>query len=378
MRTPRCPATGSLPVTSVHAGPRSGAGQARLRRVEYLPLAVVTEEWIYDLSRHRFRQALRFRNNRVAQVEVPSEPRQRNKDRSMDFGVAAQLTAVIAPIVIIAGIGYVWARSPLDYPADFVRRMVMWVGTPCLIISTLNGVALPTSVLMQTGAAAIAVVAITIIAFGSILWKAGLNRSVFLPPLVFPNCGNMGLPLALFAFGEQGLALALAFFVAMTLMHFTVGLVISAGLGQYRQVLRTPIVWAALIAIALQASGTGLPRWMDNTMSLLGGITIPMMLITLGVSLASLRVHTLGRTAVLSMLRLAGGALVGVLVAWLFSLEGIARGVVILQAAMPAAVINYMLALQHGRSARDVAGIVVISTLLSFVTVPLLLLFLLE
>ncbi len=295
----------------------------------------------------------------------------------MNLPLLAELFAVIAPVMICAAVGFGWARSPLEYPGDFVRRMVMWIGTPCLILATLDQVEIPSALLLQTGAAAVTVVAITMVVFGILLRVLGLDRAAFLPPLLFPNCGNMGLPVALFAFGDTGLALALAFYVAMTLMHFTLGMVISVGWGQISQVLRTPVVWAALIAITLQLTGVSLPRWTANTFSLLGGITIPLMLITLGVSLASIRIHGMGHALSLSMLRLLGGALAGALVASLFSLEGVAKSVVILQSAMPAAVLNYMLALQHGRAAREVAGIVVISTLLSFITLPLLLAWLL-
>ncbi|MCC5887101.1 MAG: AEC family transporter [Gammaproteobacteria bacterium] len=295
----------------------------------------------------------------------------------MNLPLLAELFAVVSPIAICAAVGYGWARSPLEFPGDFVRRMVMWIGTPCLILATLDQVEIPSALLLQTGAAAITVVAITALAFSLLLRGIGLDRASFLPPMLFPNCGNMGLPVALFAFGDTGLALALAFYVAMTLMHFTVGVVISAGWSQISQVLRTPVVWAALLAITLHLTGISLPRWTANTFSLLGGMTIPLMLITLGVSLASIRVHGMGHALYLSILRLLGGALAGLLVASLFSLEGVAKSVVILQAAMPAAVLNYMLALQHGRAAREVASIVVISTLLSFITLPLLLAWLL-
>lgn len=287
--------------------------------------------------------------------------------------MTAQLMAVIAPIVLSAAVGYGWARSRLDYPADFVRRVVMWVGTPCLVISTISRAEVPAVTLLMSGAASLAVVAVTLAVFAPLLAVSRMDRRVYLPPLVFPNTGNMGVPLCLFAFGDDGLALALAFFVAMTLAHFTVGLLITAGVGEYRQVLRSPIVWSAAVAVLLLVTGTGLPAWLDNTMSLLGGLTIPLMLLTLGVSLASIRVQTMGRALVMSVLRLAGGLLAGILVAWLFSLEGVARGVVILQAAMPAAVFNYMIALHQDRSPRDVAGVVVVSTLLSFLTLPLLL-----
>ncbi len=291
----------------------------------------------------------------------------------MTGALAAELAAIVAPIFIAAGIGFAWARSGRDYDGIFVRRVVMNIGTPCLIVSTIGRAEVATDVLLTSALACWLVVALTMAAFGLVLRLAGLDRRVFLPPLVFANAGNMGLPLALFAFGADGLALALGFFVANTMAHFTVGIYVTAGRANLGEMLRTPILWAAFVALFVQLSGTGFPAWLDNTLELIGAITIPLMLITLGVSLASIQVATLGRTTALALLRLGGGVAAGWLVATLLGLDGVARAVVILQSAMPAAVFNYLLAQQFGRSPSEVAGLVVVSTALSFLTLPLLL-----
>jgi malate permease and related proteins len=285
----------------------------------------------------------------------------------------AELAAIVAPIFIAAGVGYAWARSGRPYDGIFVRRVVMNIGTPCLIVSTIGRAEVATPVLLTSALACWLVVALTLLVFGLVLRLGGLDRRVFLPPLVFANTGNMGLPLALFAFGQEGLALALGFFIAMTFAHFTIGIYLTAGRANLGEMLRTPILHAAYVALFVQLSGVSVPAWLDNTLDLIGGITIPLMLITLGVSLASIQVATLGRTAALALLRLGGGVLAGWLVASMLGLEGMARAVVILQSAMPAAVFNYLLAQQFGRSPADVAGLVVVSTLLSFLTLPLLL-----
>ena len=114
------------------------------------------------------------------------------------------------------------------------------------------------------------------------------------------------------------------------------------------------------------------PSWISRTTSLLGGFTIPVMQLTLGVSLARFGVVRPLRGLGLSLLKLAGGAAVGFAVAALLGLEGVAAGVVILDCAMPVAVFNYMFAERHARSPSEVASLIVLSTLLSLLTLPLL------
>jgi len=124
--------------------------------------------------------------------------------------------------------------------------------------------------------------------------------------------------------------------------------------------------------VALVATGGALPAWLDNTTGIHGGATIPLMLITLGVSLAQLKVAEWKHSLLFSLVRVLGGFGLALLVAGWFGLEGVDRGVLILQSSMPVAVFNYLLALRYQRQPGEVAGMVVLSTLLSFVLLPLI------
>ena len=138
--------------------------------------------------------------------------------------------------------------------------------------------------------------------------------------------------------------------------------------------LLTPLVHAVALALLLQAFGIDLPRWAANTTNLLGDCAVPLMLLSLGVALARLRIAGMGRALAMSALRLGLGFGVGVLVAAAMGLEGTIRGVVMLESAMPVAVFNYLWAVRYDTAPEEVAGMVLGSTLLSFVTLPLLLL----
>jgi len=190
---------------------------------------------------------------------------------------------------------------------------------------------------------------------------------------VFPNTGNMGLPLCLFAFGQQGLALAIIIFTLTATLQFTAGVAIASGSLSFRRILGMPLIYAVVLSVLVVATGWTLPQWLANTIQLLGGLTIPMMLLALGVSLARLRVTTFGRAALLTVVRLAGGVAIGFAVATIFGLSGAARGVLIIQAAMPVAVFNYLFAQYYSREPEQVAGMVVLSTAASFVILPVLL-----
>ena len=125
--------------------------------------------------------------------------------------------------------------------------------------------------------------------------------------------------------------------------------------------------------MAVLALGWTVPLWMSNTLNLVSGITIPLMLLSLGVALAELRAPNLKRAAALSALRLGLGAAMGFAVAAAFGLDGAARGVVVIASSMPAAVFNYLYARMYDNRPDEVAGVVLVSTLMSAVTIPLVL-----
>lgn len=288
-----------------------------------------------------------------------------------------ELFAIIAPILLCAGVGYAWARQGIDYPVDFVTRIVMNVGAPCLIIASFSRADIDIGKMAEM-ALATAVILLAMLLIGVVLIRLlRLKTSTFLPSLLFSNIGNMGLPLCLFAFGETGLALGLTVFLVVFSLHMSLGLLLVAGKGNLTGLLKQPVLWATAISLMLVGSGRSLPVWLGNTMSMLGGFTIPLMLITLGVSLARLKVTEWRYSLLFSMTRVVGGFGIAVLVAGLFGMQGVDRGVLILQSSMPVAVFNYLLALRYQREPGEVAGMVVLSTLLSFVMLPFIVSFVL-
>jgi len=289
----------------------------------------------------------------------------------------SELFAVIAPILICAGLGYGWARKGIDYPVDFVTRLVMNIGAPCLILSSFSNAGIDIRKMAEVSAAALVILLIMLVLGGLLIRLMRLKISTFLPSLLFPNIGNMGLPLCLFAFGQTGLALGLTVFLVIFTLQMSLGILLTDGHGHPRELLKQPVLWATVVAVIMVSTSASLPAWLDNTTSILGGATIPLMLITLGVSLAQLRVATWKHSLLFSLIRVLGGFGLAVVVAGMFGLEGVDRGVLILQSSMPVAVFNYLLALRYQREPGEVAGMVVLSTLLAFALLPLIVSFVL-
>ena len=133
--------------------------------------------------------------------------------------------------------------------------------------------------------------------------------------------------------------------------------------------------YAAVLGVGLLANNTALPLWLGNTVELLAGFAIPLMMLALGHALGSFKVQRLPMAAGIAAGRLGLGLIVGVAITLIFGLTGIERGVVLVQSAMPVAVFNYLLAARYDRHPDDVAGAIVISTLAAFAGLPVLLLF---
>ncbi len=284
-----------------------------------------------------------------------------------------QLLAIIAPIFVCATLGYGWARTKRTWDTEFVTTLTYYIGTPCLVFSTLTSTPLTASAFVAMAGAAGAALGGFLVIGVIVLLVFRLPLRPYLPPLIFPNAGNMGLPLCLFAFGDAGLALGIAYFTVTSVSNFTLGVWISSGSTSPKQFLKTPLIYAVAAALAAMATATEVPLWIANTTDLIGGLTIPLILITLGVSLAKLKVSNIRRSFGLSIFRLVLGFGVGWGIAYMFGFDGMERGIVILQSAMPVAVFTYLFAQRYDNAPEDVAGTVVVSTALSFLSMPLLL-----
>ncbi len=282
----------------------------------------------------------------------------------------AELAGVLLPVFALAALGFGWRKSGVPFEREFVMRLVLNVGGPCLIVDSLSSLSLP---LADVGSMAIGGVALflaTLAACFAILKLARMPVRTFLPALAIGNTGNLGLSVCFFAFGEEGLGLAIAVFVANSIGQFTLTPILQSGRSPWRTLVTTPVIYGAAIGTTLLVGGYALPEWVASTVEMLGQIMIPLMLVALGHTLAGLRVKQLPFAAFWGFVRLIVGFAVALGVVAALGLEGTARGVLILQGAMPAAVFSYLFAARYDRAPDDVAGIVLLSTIFSMVTLP--------
>lgn len=284
----------------------------------------------------------------------------------------ATLLSITGPVMVCVLVGFVWKKLNWPYDTPMVTQLVMRIGAPCLIVASLSRTPISRAMLEQMFAVTLAMLAATALLSVAVIKLARQPVRNYLGALLFPNIGNLGLPICLFAFGEQGLTLALAIFMVMSVLHFTLGIALVSGKSVFRELITNPVIYSIVIAVTMIYTQFSLPAWLGNTMHLLSEFTIPLMLLTLGVSLADMKFVALGNSLFFALARLLIGVGVGVGVAWAFGLQGVAKGVLILQSSMPVAVFNYLFAVQYDRNPREIAGMVMISTLLSFALIPLI------
>ena len=285
----------------------------------------------------------------------------------------AELFAVMAPVLAGAGLGFLWIRLGHPYPVDFVTRLVFNIGTPSLVLASLAGADIDANTFGRTMlATALVIITMGIATFGV---AKLLNRDwrVLLAPMMYPNTGNMGLPVVLYAFGSAGFAYGITAMITVSLFQFTLGAALNSRGNPLKTLVKTPTVYAILISMALLLTNTSLPPWLANTVGLMSGFTVPLMLITLGVSLASIQVKNLRSGLGFSLVRIPLAAGAAWLIAGWLGLPPLAQSILVLQMCMPVAVFNYLFAQQAQREPAYVASLVFCSTLLALFYLPLLL-----
>jgi predicted permease len=281
--------------------------------------------------------------------------------------------SVVVPILITVSIGFAWTRLGYRLDSKELTALISDIATPCLIISTFHETRLSSDAFLDIAVATGTAIVLFIGVGALLLFAFGLRLRTFLPSIAFPNAGNLGLPLSLYAFGTEGLGYAIAFFSMSSVANYTLGQAIAAGQANWRGLIRLPILYAVAIGVLLSFTGVELPRWIKATVGLIGDMTVPLMLLMLGSSLSLLKVGAFWRAALVSSIRIGCGAAIGIAVAALFGLSGSMKAVLILQCANPVAVYNYLFAQRWNNQPEEVAGVVVLSTLFSIVTIPLLL-----
>jgi predicted permease len=283
---------------------------------------------------------------------------------------------IVAPVFLLAALGFSWVKMGYEYSTEFITRLSMTISVPCLIFVSLMKTDIPQENLLNLVLASIVAYAVITILFLMLVLVSGLDRRTFLHPLVFGNTGNLGLPLAFFAFGSTGLSSAVVVFAIMAVYSFSLGIwMVSDGLGVSKLV-KEPVTWGTVLGAVFMINDWQTPIWMTNTLDLAGQMAIPLMLITLGVALARIKPNNLARSFGLSIIKVIACTAIAAGAGVYFQLDKIAFAVLVLQIATPVAVTSYLLAAKYGADSDEVAGLVVVSTFISILAIPLTLAFL--
>lgn len=281
-----------------------------------------------------------------------------------------RLAAVIIPVFSVVALGWFWGRR-VKPDMSVVNRLSMNVLSPALIFSALSSRSfdLWDSRLLIAGGIGV------VLGSGLLAWPiAKLLREdhrTFVPPMMFNNCGNMGLPLAALAFGEPGFVAMVAMFTISNLLHFTLGVWIIDHHARFGSLLRNPMVWSTIAGFACAIARPPMPDVVAVTIKLVGDALIPMMLLSLGVRLTAIRWADARIGVIGGVVCPVTGLLAASALAPLLSLGPTQTGILFLFGCLPPAVLNFMVAEHYRQEPGKVASIVLIGNLMAVVFVPI-------
>ncbi|WP_174875211.1 AEC family transporter [Vogesella oryzae] len=281
-----------------------------------------------------------------------------------------RILSIILPVLVIIVIGWLYARhSRPDMRAT--NKLNMDVCVPLLVFSALAAKDFHLAAQWKLMPAAVLIVVVSGLLCWPIARLTGISLRTLLPPVMFNNCGNMGLPLALLAFGREGFNAFVVLFVISNLLHFTLGAFIFSSRTSLRSLGKNPIVLATALGLLFGLAGWQLPDWLMRGLKMLGEITIPLMLFALGVRMVDVsfkgwHIGLLG--AVLCPLT---GLLAAATAIPLLQLDTNQAALVMLFGSLPPAVLNFLMAELYQQEADRMASIVLLGNLLSLLFVPL-------
>lgn len=295
-----------------------------------------------------------------------------------------EIINVILPVFILLGIGFFVGRF-MDVQTKPVSDLCIYVFSPALFFHSVT-----TSSLNLGDLGRIVLFALLLFAAFAVLikllavlfkWEAPYENTMMLAS-AFPNTGNYGLPIILFAFGNEGMAIAIIYVVIQSLLMNSAGIFYASNHGDVSKkaifitIVRMPGFIAITIGLLLKIAGIGVPEALGNATGLLGQAAVPVLLTLLGITLASIRIKTvlkfIGTAAVLKLV--AFPAIAFALLAWLYPGGSLEAKVLLISAATPAAATTTLLAIKFNMNPDMVSSAMFFSTLASIVTIPILLL----
>lgn len=281
-----------------------------------------------------------------------------------------RIAQVIIPVFLIVSVGWAYGRRTRPDLTTF-NRIVLDVLSPLLVYTALAAKEFRwQDHVVLLGGGAVLILLTGLVALGVARLAHTQARSL-VPVVMFTNCGNMGLPLALLAFGPQDFGAAVALFSISNLIHFSLGARITSAHARTRDLLLSPLMVATALGFASALSGWRPPDVLFTGMRLLGEAMLPLMLFALGVRLTLLRREDVPRGLLGAFARPLIGLAVALPLAWALQLEGNARAQLVLFSALPPAVMQFLLAERYRQEPERVAAMILLGNALAVVFVPL-------
>lgn len=291
--------------------------------------------------------------------------------------ILIKLFEVIFPVFLIIGIGFFLGKRDPKIDTKFITKLAGTFGTPALIFYSLTttGVNFETFLTFFT----YEVIAIILFSFVGIITLLLTKQDIFreLPPLILPNNGNIGLPICLFAYGAKGLGIAAAIASVIMLFHFTIGIFLAKKKIDMTTIFFNGPIYGIIAAIIFLYLDIEPPIFLVNATFLIAYATIFLVLMSLGIALTKLKVFSLKNSFINSFSRIIIGPLIGLLLINFFGLEGVEAGVFFIQCSMPSAILTYLVASMYSpkRVVDSIASTIVVSTVISFATLPIVIYF---
>ncbi len=294
------------------------------------------------------------------------------------------LLQVLAPIILMTGAGFLLQRK-LDIDPRSINRIVYFVLSPCLVYYSILTLKFDPA----TTGRSLLFAGSHMLVMGVIAWllarrwryQGGL-ASAFIITTILMNNGNYGLPLNLFAFGDTGFAYALVLFMFNAMVGGAISIYLAIrgqdnGVAALRRTIVQPIILAMILGVFSRFTHIAPTGSLLNMVEMAGNAAIPVFLLVLGMSLAQTDIHAnLKPVLRLTGLRMLIGPLAGLLLAALTGLTGTAYSVAVMQASMPTAVNSIVITSEFDAAPDFTAGAVLMTTLASLITLPVLLFFL--
>lgn len=280
------------------------------------------------------------------------------------------LANIVLPVFLIIAVGALYAKR-FKPDISWINKLNMDVFIPALIFSVLSS----SDFQLVNYWHLVIGTSVVVLGSGLILWPLvkplKVSAKTFLPPMMFNNTGNMGIPLLLLAFGEAALPAAITVFITVTLLHFTLGLYILNSNTKFSSLFKIPILVASVVGLLASHFNVQLPSALATPVAMLGQISIPLMLFALGVRLLDVNFKDMKLGVVGAIACPVSGMLLAYLVAPFLTLPDQQWGILLVVAALPPAVLNFMLAEQYQQEPQRVASIVLAGNFASLVFIPL-------